>query len=437
MFLFWKPLCMSAASCMALAACDAGIPGSNTPSQDSADLVVGPPVEAISTPFDDALSCLGGKVSDDLTFSVGNVTDATGKEQYSDGGSGKFITQGSGDMLQSALFGAGVTVLNRRDPSVPLAEVNWGIRDISTQLSSDFYITGSINSLDFIPGGGTQIGVAGVGPRWRQSRILVGIDLAMTSAHDGRIVANSAIQKQLYAKEIGFSVGRFLNDTLVIAETGGSEREALHHTLRQVLNYATFDLLAQVAKREDAATCFELVAASGRVLQEDGPPRFGDGRVFERALSAAREAKAADVVEQAPVITSADILLEARQLGNAATSHAARAIAAADSVLTAETAEVAGAAADDALQAMTLAIQTLRAAAAKGLAGPEGDAAATLVEKAIVSAQAAQQMATEKAIAEDVPAQADVLIDPTATGDAVPQDPPISPEDKRLGGAGR
>lgn len=424
----------SAVSSILLSACSLTVPGQFTPSGELADLIEGPPVETISTPFDTALACLGAGIDSDFSFSVGNVADTTGKEQYADGGSGKFITQGASDMIQSALFHAGLTVVNRRDPNILLGEQQWGIRDLSTLLPSDFYVSGSINSLDFIPGGGVEVELAGVGPRYRQSRILVGIDLAMTSAHNGRIVANSTIQKQFYTSESGFSAARFANDTLVYAQIGGSEREALHHTLRQVLSYATFDLMAQMLSEADAASCLDDVTASGRVIQDETPQKFGDGSVFEEALSAANLAEAetasAAIATSRAMPRGADaiqISAEARRLGNSTTSFAAKAIAAADAVLLAQTGAEATAAADKAVEAMGQAIQSLRAAAAEGLTGPEGDAAATLVEKAIVASQAAKTRAADMVNADAEAAEAGrELVNPTpaSSGSASPLVPP-------------
>jgi curli biogenesis system outer membrane secretion channel CsgG len=85
---------------------------------------------------------------------VGAVTDATGKEQVTDGGAGKFITQGAGDIVQSALFKAGASVVNRRDPRIIENEAKWGLIDVKKQAATTFFITGSINSLDFLPGSG-------------------------------------------------------------------------------------------------------------------------------------------------------------------------------------------------------------------------------------------------------------------------------------------
>jgi len=99
-------------------------PGAMTPKNIDAPLVQGPPITDIDTPFDEALSCLDGRIQSQITFAVGQVVDHTGKETFADGGTGKFVSQGAGDMVQSALFRAGVTLVNRRDPNVAFAESN-------------------------------------------------------------------------------------------------------------------------------------------------------------------------------------------------------------------------------------------------------------------------------------------------------------------------
>ena len=137
-------------------------------------------------------------------FGGRDLWDQTGKEQFSDGGNGKFVTQGAGDIVQSALFRAGTTVLNRRDPRIMETEVKWGIRDGRRIVPTNFYITGSINSLDFLPGAGFDVKVAGEGAQYRQHRILVGLDLSMTEANTGRVVANVPLQKQIFASEAGW-----------------------------------------------------------------------------------------------------------------------------------------------------------------------------------------------------------------------------------------
>lgn len=223
-------------------------------------LVKGPAVTTLVTPFDRALSCLDGRINkDSLRFAVGAITDTTGKEQVTDGGAGKFITQGAGDIVQSALFMAGASVVNRRDPRIIENEAKWGLIDVKKQASTTFFITGSINSLDFLPGSGYDFQVAGMGPRSRQQRILVGLDLSLTDVRTGRIVANVPLQKQVVSTEDGFGIGRFFGITLVSGDFGSKQREALNLVLRQMLNLATFELLTQVMNPAMYGDCMAMI----------------------------------------------------------------------------------------------------------------------------------------------------------------------------------
>src|SRR5690625_626807 len=246
----------------------------------AAPLVKGPPVQDIVPPFDEALMCLDGRIGSGFTFAVGAVLDQTGKEQLTDGGAGRFVTQGAGDIIQSALFKAGTSLVNRRDPRVIVNELQWGLRDTSTLMPANFHITGSINSRDFIPGSGFDATISGIGPRYRQHRILVGLDLAVTETATGRIVANVPLQKQVFAEEFGIGVGRFFGDTLVSLDIGGQNREALHFALREMLNLATFELLTQMMPRATWAECeMQLARVQGHergAVTETAPVSSGD-----------------------------------------------------------------------------------------------------------------------------------------------------------------
>jgi curli biogenesis system outer membrane secretion channel CsgG len=450
--------------------CVSAVPGSVTPRGEEAELVKGPSMTEIVTDFDSALSCLRGKMPERLAFAVANVNDTTGKEQYADGGTGKLVSQGAGDMVQSALFKAKLTVVNRRDPNIPLAENSWGIRNIRTQVPADLFVSGSINSLDFIPGGGAKLGLAGVGPRYRQNRILVGLDLALTDANTGRIVSNVSIQKQIFADEIGFDATRFFGTTLVEADVGGMRREALQFTLRQMLSWATFELIAQTLDQGTVAPCRALVSSMDAVagpLSTTGSAS-GLSDILKSADEAAADRTKAKAAEEAalqpgaqpvvPAILSTSVPApaaaedqpgstesppEALKLAADATAYAARVIMAGDAAAKAETAEAAAKAAADAEGYLGLAVKALQAAANAGLRGSEGDAAAVLVRQAVAVAQEARRLANEKAGAAP-PAGANAVLG-TGTEAQTPENTPGTGgdagtskpvDDKKLGGSG-
>jgi curli biogenesis system outer membrane secretion channel CsgG len=272
--------------------------GCTVPSQNL-DLVEGPAVMDVVTPFDGALACLDGKVDKRLGFAVGNIPDGTGREAYNGEGAGKFVTQSAGDIVQSALFKTGVKVINRRDVGSTALEANWGLRNLQTQMPAHFAITGSVNSLDFIPGGGAFVNVAGVGARYRQNRILVGLDLAMTNLATGQIVANIALRKQVVADEAGLFGSGFTDGNLVDADLGGMRREALNDALRTMLQLATYELLIQLMPPQKHAECSAQV--DPRYGQISGAKTAGEQleEFKEAQAAAAASAASAPIIEDA------------------------------------------------------------------------------------------------------------------------------------------
>jgi curli biogenesis system outer membrane secretion channel CsgG len=300
----------SALAILSLAACN-GV----APATENLELTEGPPIEDIVTPMDEALSCLKGRIATSLTFGVGAIPDKTGRESFQDGGTGKFVSQGAGDIIQSALFKTGVKLINRRDFGVPLVEAQWGIRDMKLQQPVHLYVSGSINSLDFIPGGGATLAIGGVGPRYRQNRILVGLDMSITNTSNGQVLANIPLQKQIFADEIGVTSYRFFGTTLVDFDAGNQQREAMNFALRQMLYLATFELLTQLMPAEKYVECAVLVEdsvgkVSGSQTSADQLRAYED-QVAEEQLIASRKNSA----EQAPTTpaTQGDIPLEPQE----------------------------------------------------------------------------------------------------------------------------
>lgn len=439
-------------------------PGVFTARDTNVELVQGPPIEDVVTPFDEALSCLRGKIQPGIVFAVGQIVDATGKETFADGGSGKFVTQGAGEMVQSALFRAGVTVVNRRDPNIPVVETQWGIRDLSQQMPVNFYISGSINSLDFIPGGGFSVQVGGMGPRMRQNRILIGLDLTMTDAMTGRIVASVPLQKQIFSRELGASLGRFFGETLISLDAGGQQREAVHFALRQMLSFASFELLGQVMNTSNFAPCKEKVSpfygAIGnvgtgdpealRIAQENGAAQQA-ARQQQAAQQQAAQQQAAQqqaaqqqgAQQQTRVARS--IEEQVKELANHVMVFGARAVAAAEESLAARSTDVAAQKSAEATELLRGAVQILQRAAELGLDGPEGDAAALVVERAMVVVGEAQQgLATRMEAPREEPSSgseeaSQPPLSDEGAGSALPSSPPSgaprpgTPEAQRLG----
>jgi curli biogenesis system outer membrane secretion channel CsgG len=230
-----------------------------TPYKEDMKLTEGPmPVTQITTPYDSLLSCLSSSyLGKKASIGVGSVSDETGKFSISDTGNGKFVTQAAGDIVQSALLQSKVVrVVNRRDPRVMKLEAAFGGK--VKWINSDYHITGSINSLDFLPGGGIDASVYGVGAKYRQHRMLIGMDLFLTDTRTSEVVAHSSIFKQIVADEIGANIGRFFGDILVAVDMGEQHREAVHFALRNMLKMAVYEMMTDLYD-VDSKTCSTII----------------------------------------------------------------------------------------------------------------------------------------------------------------------------------
>lgn len=384
---------------LALAACTA------SPSQE-APLVRGPAIQDIVTPFDEALACLQGKIHGGLTFAVGGIPDQTGTYQNSTEGVGKFVTQGAGDIVQSALFKTGVTLINRRDMGTAALEAQWGLLDLAGQKPANFVITGSITSLDFIPGGGATLSIGGVGPKYRQNLILVGLDLAMTNTATGQILGNIALRKQIFADELGLIVGRVFDSKIVDFEVGGARREAINYALRMMLQLATYELLVQLMPAEKYIECSDgldegVGSITGARTSGEQTKKLNDKKAEEEAKAAAAQAladaKAAE--EEAKALAEVEAIAAANAAAKARAKAEAKAIDEAEAAARLR----AQAEAKEAAQAKAVAKAQADAdakavAAAKRLAEAEATAEAKAIKQAQAEAKA-REVAEAKALA--------------------------------------
>ena len=236
-----------------LSACTAG-----TSTNENMTLMNGPaPQVDITTVYDQALSCVADELVDRAKFqlAVGEIADSTGK--FSSEGNGYYLTQAAGDILQTSLVRAQPThVVNRRNTKVMELEMKLG-RTLKW-VGSDAHATGSINTLDFVPGGGFEVSVAGWGGKARQYRMVVGMDLFLTETISSKVIASSSINKQIVALDYGMGVGKFFGTTLVTMNIGEQQREAVGFATREMIKLGTIELLSDLYK-DDFTACRAII----------------------------------------------------------------------------------------------------------------------------------------------------------------------------------
>jgi DNA-binding ferritin-like protein len=226
----------------------------------------------------------------------------------------------------------------------------------------------------------------------------------MTDAMTGRIVASVPLQKQIFSREVGASMGRFFGNTLVSLDMGGQQREAVHFALRQMLSFATFELVGQVMNKATFQPCKDLVSEFYGEIRNSGT---GDPAVLQQAaqkpqrIAAAappqvpsRSDDAASSNQPQPAVRS--IEEQVKELANHAMVFGARAVAAAEESLAADSLDVSAQKAAEATELLRGAVQILQRAAELGLSGPEGDAVALVVERGMGIVKQAQDELAER-----------------------------------------
>ncbi len=245
--------------------------GCVAPSHKNVDLPLGPPVQSVTTPYDDLIACVAESNMMGGVWAVGEIVDATGKYSSEFSGTGQFVSQGAGDMMQTTLVKANAEItVNRRDPRPIFTEIQLGLPRSDKLLSMDYFITGSVNTLDFIPGAAAAVTIAGIGPRYRQNRAIVGLDLHLTDAHTMQVLSAANISKQIFADEAGFGIGRFFGNTLVDLDINGQSREPLQLSLRSMLQFGLYEMLASL-NPELREPCQYILDSVEGVEDREGP----------------------------------------------------------------------------------------------------------------------------------------------------------------------
>lgn len=247
------------------------------PTDSNVSILQGPPVTEIYTPYTRALICLREQMTaQDIApayMAVGQIADRTGRSKFMEGETIN-VSEGAGDMVSSAIMANGIAYLvERLDTRIIAFEQEQAMKRIlgdgktstirgadgakrsvayrpvaiGSLQGSEYHLIGSITALDFaVSSAGGDVSVAGVGPRARQGRGLVALDLRVVETATGRVIAAQALNKQLVAEEIGAGIGRFFGTTLVNLDIGGNRSTPMGIMLRSMLNLAVFEVMADV-----------------------------------------------------------------------------------------------------------------------------------------------------------------------------------------------
>ena len=267
-----------------LSACAPQTPTSQNPHLDE-PMIVGPQPTINFTPSEKLLTCVAEhrNPEKDLRIAIGDIVDGTGARNFSDGSSSSpMFTQRPDLMVTVALAKTGVTVLNRTSSRVSEWELsqamakqlgdghNVDVGDESVPfrpvaageiLGSNYYLTGAITEINWnIDSSGARYNIIGAHGSKKVYRISIAADLILTETTTTRVVKAVSFTKQLVGVETEKGVFRFFSaDNGVLdpvelfdASMGEQKNEPVQRALRWVLEYGTYEMVADVTGVREA-----------------------------------------------------------------------------------------------------------------------------------------------------------------------------------------
>lgn len=226
--------------------------------------VVRSPSAETTSPYRQAMICARGVVTESpISIGVIDVLDKTNKYNFTQGGTGSFMTQGATDMLYTSLAELGVIAV---DTSIPFrAAIDWyvgkGVR-MNIELPS-YVLHGSLDALDLLPGTVEYFGIAGFSKEKTAYEAIGRLDLRMNKflAQDGgsgRLVGGRAFEKRFYAVEDRAGFARFIGGgsglTSVGFEISEGDRTPIQYTTGWLIDYAATTLVLSEIIRLNAGT---------------------------------------------------------------------------------------------------------------------------------------------------------------------------------------
>lgn len=259
--------------------------------ESSDDLLVPIAPRKIVNPYDTALQCLASQLTPEqkaTSIAVGYLVDRTGKDSYSqEGASGKFLGQGSEDMMINDLAATGMKVVgfnpvfrNALDWTLP--KLISGGQTVSVTLP-DVLVEGSFSTFDFGSSNVKELYVFGIGGGKRAYSIRYSMDIRATSMPGGQwsggeVLATLALEKNVIGREkrggIASFFGLFGDDTYVEFNVNTQKRELLQYSQRFMVSRAAFGIVADLW---DITACDEHLAysdnlVSGRIRTDETIP---------------------------------------------------------------------------------------------------------------------------------------------------------------------
>lgn len=234
----------------------------------------------VVNPYQAALQCLNTQLTPEqraTSIGVGYLLDRTGRDSYSqESAAGRFLGQGSDDMLITALSETGMKIVGfnpafRQALDWQLSKVMAGGQPVQVTLP-DILVEGSFTTLDFGSSNVRELYLFGIGGGTRAYHLRYSMDIRATSMPGGRlpggeVLATLALEKDVIGREnragIASFFGGFGSSTYVEFNINSQKREMLQYSQRFMISRAAFGIVADLW---DITACDEILAYSDRIV---------------------------------------------------------------------------------------------------------------------------------------------------------------------------
>lgn len=189
-----------------------------------------------------------------IPIAIYAITDSTGQFKADGGASSTVVTQGSTEML--------ITALQRSRQFAVLDRVRFGDLmneqnlvsnnrvapgqglELGALSGTNYMITGSITEYQVSKEtGGIGLVIAGRGGSTEYAKASVALDLRVTNLSTGEVIWAESLQGEIIGEKVGIQLFSFLGKNIVEFETGSGKQQVINLVVRTLLEEAVFKLV--------------------------------------------------------------------------------------------------------------------------------------------------------------------------------------------------
>lgn len=189
-----------------------------------------------------------------IPISIYAITDSTGQFKADGGASSTVVTQGSTEMLITALQRSRqFTILDRVRFGDLMNEQNLISSsriapgqgpELGALTGANYMITGSITEYQVSKEtGGIGLVIAGKGGSTKYAKASVALDLRVINLTTGEVIWAESLKGEIIGEKVGLQLFSFLGKNIVEFETGQGKQQVINLVVRTLLEEAVFKLV--------------------------------------------------------------------------------------------------------------------------------------------------------------------------------------------------